>query len=243
MRRVVLVSSAKGGVGKSTVSTNLALSLHQLGHNVGLLDIDIFGPSIPKMLGLESFGEPKLNSDGTKLLPLVGHGVKSMSMGYLVPPGKSVSWRGLLVQKALQQLLFEVEWGPTDYLVVDMPPGTGDVQLTVGQQLHVDGAVLVSTPQQVALIDAERGHDLFKRLEIPVLGLVENMAYFECPCCQERTRIFGPSSDILAANGESLEKLAEIPLEPAIASDSDSGNFVPRSFYLELAKKVVKKLI
>lgn len=195
------------------------------------------------MLGLATFGEPRLNSDGSKLLPLIGHGIKSMSMGFLVPSGKSVSWRGLLVQKALQQLLFEVEWGPTDYLVVDMPPGTGDVQLTVGQQLHVDGAVLVSTPQQIALIDAERGLDLFRRLEIPVLGWVENMSFFECSCCQERTRIFGPSPKLLSFNGERLEKLAEIPLEPTIALESDTGTFRVRDSYLKLAESVVKKLV
>jgi len=227
-----LVSSAKGGVGKSTVAVNLALGLQQKGYSTGILDADIFGPSVPKMLGLENAGEPLLSRDGSRLLPMVGHGLRSMSMGYLIPPNKSVSWRGLLVQKALHQLLFEVEWGPLKYLIVDMPPGTGDIQLTVGQQLAVDGAVIVSTPQQVALIDAQRGIDMFSTLKIPVLGYVENMAYFTCPCCETKSRIFGETPQL------PIEKLGEIPLESNIAAQADSGKFEARPAYAELAENV-----
>lgn len=239
----MVVSSAKGGVGKSTVAANLAYSLVQRGYSTGLLDIDIFGPSVPTMLGLSDAKEPRLNQSGDKLLPMVSHGLKAMSMGFLIPSGKSVSWRGLLVQKALQQLLFQVEWGPTDYLVVDMPPGTGDVQLTLGQQLVVDGAVLVSTPQQVALVDAERGLDLFKLLKIPVLGIVHNMAYFKCPCCNERTDIFGSSAnEATLENLKEVPVLAEIPIERRIAVDADAGRFESSEHYLELADAVAKQL-
>lgn len=236
VNKIIVVSSAKGGVGKSTVAVNLALSLQSKGFSTGLLDADIFGPSIPKMLGLEGSGEPLLSKDGARLLPMVGRGLRCMSMGFLIPPNKSVSWRGLLVQKALHQLLFEVEWGPLEYLVVDMPPGTGDIQLTLGQQLVVDGAVIVTTPQQVAQIDALRGLDMFKSLKVPVLGFVENMAFFECPCCGTKTRVFGPAPELPIA------KLGEVPLESSIAAQADSGLFDIRPAYLQIADNVVQRL-
>lgn len=165
VKKIVAVSSAKGGVGKSTVSANLALALFNQGLNVGILDTDIFGPSVPKLFGLS--GEPVL-TDAGKLTPLINYGVKTMSMGYLVDPNKAVAWRGLLIQKALEQLLFDVEWADVDVLVLDMPPGTGDVQLTIAQQVNVDGAVIVSTPQDMALIDAVRGIELYKVVKVPV---------------------------------------------------------------------------
>lgn len=234
---VILVSSAKGGVGKSTVATSLALAMYKRGHSTGILDADLFGPSIPKMLGLESALEPELTRDG-RLVPLQNLGLKAMSMGFLIPKGKSLSWRGLLIQKALQQLLFEVDWGILDYLIIDMPPGTGDVQLTLCQQLHVDGAVMVSTPQDIALIDVARGADMFRSLGILVIGLVENMAYFECPCCHERTRIFGE----MRGDSLGIPRLESLPLRPDITTGMDSGHPVTDEVFLSLADKVIAGL-
>lgn len=257
------VSSAKGGVGKSTVSANLALALFEKGLNVGLLDVDIFGPSVPKIFNLSDASEPELVPENGHLVPIVNYGIKTMSMGYLVDPNKAVAWRGLLVQKALQQLLFEVQWaGKTsqepdlDVLVLDMPPGTGDVQLTLAQQVQIDGAVLVSTPQDLALIDAVRGLNLFRVVKTPVIGIVENMSSFICPNCHHESHIFGGgrtgehSKLEDEAKERGVEVLAHIPLAAEICASADSGrptmvsapDSAPGQAYRELAAKVVGAL-
>lgn len=243
--KIVLVSSAKGGVGKSTVSVNTALALRQLGKSTGILDVDLFGPSIPKLLNLS--GEPRISETG-KLLPLTNYGLPSMSMGYLVAPEKAVVWRGLMVMKALQQLLFEVQWPHLDYLVVDMPPGTGDTQLTISQQLKVDGAVIVSTPQDIALIDAVKGIAMFEKVNVPLLGLVENMSYFVCPNCSHETHIFGTDGVKKEAAKHNLGILASIPLNAQICTQSDSGKPVVVSDaalakpYMDVASGIISQL-
>lgn len=245
VKNIVLVSSAKGGVGKSTVSVNTALALQQLGKSTGILDVDIFGPSIPKLLRLS--GEPRISDTG-KLLPLSNFGLPSMSMGYLVPPENAVVWRGLMVMKALQQLLFEVQWPHLDYLVVDMPPGTGDTQLTISQQLKVDGAVIVSTPQDIALIDAVKGIAMFEKVNIPILGLVENMSYFVCPNCNHEEHIFGQDGVAREAQKHGLDILASIPLNGKICEQSDSGKPVVLADeklaqpYLQIANNIISRL-
>lgn len=246
VKNIILVSSAKGGVGKSTVSVNLALALHKLGYRAGILDVDIFGPLIPKLLRLA--GEPRLSASG-KLLPLANYGLPSMSMGFLVKPENPVVWRGLMVMKALQQLLFEVEWPELDYLVIDMPPGTGDTQLTISQQLKVNGAVIVSTPQDIALIDAVKGIAMFQKVSIPILGLVQNMSHFTCPNCQHKSHIFGSEGARREAEKYGLDVLASIPLNEDICVHSDSGKPIVVADsaglgapYMDIAKSVIEKL-
>lgn len=242
VKNVILVSSGKGGVGKSTVSINLAQALFEHGHATGILDADIFGPSIPTMLNLNS--EPKMKNG--MLLPLMNYGLKAMSMGFLIPEGKAVAWRGLLVQKALQQLLFEVDWGTLDYLIVDMPPGTGDVQLTIAQQLQVQGAIVVSTPQDIALIDAVRGIDMLKKVGTPIYGLVQNMSVFVCPHCHHSTSVFGNDGALKEAENRGIEMLANIPLNAVISQAADAGKPVvldasnPCSkIYMDFAAKII----
>ncbi|KAH7119655.1 cytosolic Fe-S cluster assembling factor NBP35 [Dendryphion nanum] len=221
VKKVIAVSSAKGGVGKSTVAINLALSFARSGYRTGILDTDIFGPSIPTLLNLS--GEPRLSSNN-QLIPLSNYGLKSMSMGYLIPESSPVAWRGLMVMKALQQLLHEVDWGGLDVLVLDLPPGTGDVQLTITQQVKLDGAVIISTPQDLSLKDATKGVELFRKVEIPILGLVCNMSGFVCPGCGETHPIFGPMDKIRAmCHKYNLKLLGEIPLHPQICEDADRG--------------------
>ena len=188
VRHIIAVASGKGGVGKSTIACNLAVGLARLGLKVGVLDADLFGPSMPKLFGLAA--KPELAPDGQKLVPLEAFGVKVMSIGFLVEEGAPVIWRGPMVMSALNQLLREVAWGELDVLVVDMPPGTGDTQLTMAQNVPLSGAVIVSTPQDLALIDARRGIAMFKQVQVPLLGIVENMSYFLCPHCGGRTDVF-----------------------------------------------------
>ncbi|CAH6720663.1 cytosolic Fe-S cluster assembly factor Cfd1p [[Candida] jaroonii] len=245
VNRILLVSSGKGGVGKSTVSINFAMSLKKLGKKVGILDADLFGPSIPKLLNLN--GEPRISDNG-KLIPLSNYGLESMSMGYLIAPENPVVWRGLMVMKALQQLLYEVEWSKLDYLIIDMPPGTGDTQLTISQQLKVDGAVIVSTPQDIALIDAVKGISMFQKVNIPILGMVQNMSYFLCPNCNHESHIFGNEGAIKKAKELNLDVLASIPLNEQICESADNGKPIvlqdtPISDnYLQLAQAVLNKL-
>jgi ATP-binding protein involved in chromosome partitioning len=220
VRAIVAVASGKGGVGKSTVAVNLALALAVLGLRVGLLDADIYGPSQPRMMGIR--GRPS-SPDGRQLLPMENYGVKVMSMGFMVAEETPMIWRGPMVMSALTQMLREVEWGTLDVMVVDMPPGTGDAQLTMAQQVPLRGAVIVSTPQDLALIDARRGIAMFKRVNVPVLGIVENMSYFLCPQCGTRSDIFGHGGARREAERLKVPFLGEVPLEMTIRETSDSG--------------------
>jgi ATP-binding protein involved in chromosome partitioning len=217
---IVAVASGKGGVGKSTVAANLALALRANGLRVGVLDADIYGPSMPRMLGIS--GRPS-SPDGKRLTPMENYGLRCMSMGFLVPEDKPMIWRGPMVMSALQQMLREVDWGELDIMVVDMPPGTGDAQLTMAQQVPLAGAVIVSTPQDIALLDARKGLNMFRQVEVPVLGIIENMSYFLCPHCGGRSEIFSHGGARLEAERLGAEFLGEVPLDLQIRETSDSG--------------------
>ncbi len=217
---IIAVASGKGGVGKSTVAVNLALALHDLGLRVGILDADIYGPSMPKLLAIR---EKPQTAGGARLKPIVRHGVPVMSIGFLVEEETPMIWRGPMVMSALTQLLREVEWGTLDVMVVDMPPGTGDAQLTMAQQVPLKGAVIVSTPQDLALIDARRGIAMFRRVNVPVLGIVENMSTFICPHCGTRSDIFGHGGARHEAERLGVPFLGEVPLDIAIREKSDAG--------------------
>ncbi|EJD34804.1 P-loop containing nucleoside triphosphate hydrolase protein, partial [Auricularia subglabra TFB-10046 SS5] len=219
VNKVLAVASGKGGVGKSQTgcAANLACALSRQKLNVGVLDLDVYGPSQPTLLGLRDAPEPALTPQGA-LIPLANHGLTCMSMGFLVPGTAPVVWRGLMVQKAVQQLLFDVAWPQLDVLVIDLPPGTGDVALSLGQLVTVDGAVVVSTPQDVALLDVQKGVSAFRKLSIPIFGLILNMAHFTCPTCATPHRIFGPPH--LPAD---VELLAELPVLARVSEDGDAG--------------------
>jgi ATP-binding protein involved in chromosome partitioning len=217
---IVAVASGKGGVGKSTVAVNLALGLAALGLKVGILDADIYGPSQPRMMGIA--GRPQ-SPDGRRLLPMVNYGVKCMSMGFMIAEDTPMIWRGPMVMSALQQMLRDVEWGELDILVVDMPPGTGDAQLTMAQQVPLAGAVIVSTPQDIALLDARKGLNMFRKVEVPVLGIVENMSFFVCPHCGERSEIFSHGGARRESERLGIDFLGEVPLDMAIRETSDGG--------------------
>ncbi|KAI1733686.1 P-loop containing nucleoside triphosphate hydrolase protein [Xylaria scruposa] len=219
--KVVAVSSAKGGVGKSTVAANLSLAFARMGYRAGILDTDIFGPSIPTLFNLS--GEPRLSSNN-QLLPLSNYGVKTMSMGYLVGEDAPVVWRGLMVMKALQQLLHEVEWGGLDVLVLDLPPGTGDTQLSVTQQVVLDGSVIVTTPHTLAVKDAVKGINMFKKVNVPLLGLVQNMSLFCCPHCHHDTAVFGSNERVKElCHNYSIDLLGDIPLHQNVGDDGQRG--------------------
>ena len=217
---IVAVASGKGGVGKSTVAVNLALGLAAGGHAVGVLDADIYGPSMPRMLGIA--GRP-LSTDGRRLEPMENFGVKCMSMGFLVDEETPTIWRGPMVTSALQQMMRDVNWGALDVMIVDMPPGTGDAQLTMAQQVPLAGAVIVSTPQDIALLDARKGLNMFRQVDVPVFGFIENMSYFACPHCGERSEIFSHGGARREADRLGIDFLGEIPLDIAIRETSDSG--------------------
>ena len=220
VRSIVAVASGKGGVGKSTTTTNLALALATLGLKVGVLDADIYGPSQPRMLGIS--GRPT-SPDGKTLDPMNNYGVKCMSMGFLVAEDTPMIWRGPMVQSALQQMLRDVDWGELDVLVVDMPPGTGDAQLTMAQQVPLSGAVIISTPQDIALLDARKGLNMFRKVDVPVLGIIENMSYFSCPSCGHISHPFDHGGARREADKLGMEFLGEIPLDLAIRETSDGG--------------------
>ena len=220
VKNVIAVASGKGGVGKSTVAVNVAVALREMGAKVGLLDGDIYGPNIPGMLGIE--GQPVLKND--KIQPLSAYGIPVMSMGFLTEPGAAVIWRGPMIAQALRQLVQDVAWGELDYLIVDLPPGTGDAPLSLSQMLPLAGAVIVSTPQEVALQDVRRGIAMFEKLRVPVLGVVENMSYFVCPNCAERHEIFDHGGAAEAAREFEIPFLGEIPLDPRIRVSSDQGH-------------------
>ena len=221
IEKIIAVASGKGGVGKSTTACNLALGLARLGLRIGVLDADVFGPSMPRLFGITE--RPDLAADGQKLRPLEKYGVKVMSIGFLVEEGAAVVWRGPMVISALTQFLREVEWGELDVLVVDMPPGTGDAQLTMAQSVPLSGAVIVSTPQDLSLIDARRGIAMFKQVAVPLLGVVENMSYFLCPHCGGRTDIFAHGGARHEAEAHGAPFLGEIPLDLKIRETSDGG--------------------
>ncbi len=223
---IIAVASGKGGVGKSTTAVNLALGLQANGLSVGILDADIYGPSMPRLLAIK--GKPQ-QVDGKLLKPMEAYGLKVMSMGFLVEEDTPMIWRGPMVVSALTQMLREVDWGQLDVIVVDMPPGTGDAQLTLAQRVPLAGAVIVSTPQDLALIDARKGINMFKKVEVPILGLIENMSYFLCPSCGERSDIFGHGGAKDEATRIGVPFLGEVPLHMDIRATSDSGRPVVAS--------------
>ncbi len=220
VRNIIVVGSGKGGVGKSTVAANLALAFAAEGLKTGILDADLYGPSVPKLLGIE--GKPAVREDGI-FSPHQAYGLSAMSIGSMLTPGQAVVWRGPMATSALRQLLRETDWGGLDLLVVDLPPGTGDIQISLFQQAELAGAVIVSTPQDLALIDAQKAVDMIKRLSIPLLGLVENMSYFVAPDTGKRYDIFGHGGAAEAAGGMGLPFLGEVPLDMAIRQTSDAG--------------------
>jgi ATP-binding protein involved in chromosome partitioning len=220
VKHLIAVASGKGGVGKSTVAVNLALGLEALGLKAGILDADIYGPSQPRLLGIAR--RPETSAD-KKLVPIEAYGLKAMSMGFMVGEGTPVVWRGPMVVQALNQMLREVAWGELDVLVIDMPPGTGDVQLTIAQQVPLSGAVIVSTPQDLALIDARKGLAMFRKVSVPVLGIVENMSTFVCPKCGERSEIFGHGGARSEAERLGVPFLGEVPLSMEVRATSDTG--------------------
>jgi ATP-binding protein involved in chromosome partitioning len=216
---IIAISSGKGGVGKSTVATNLAVALAQRGARVGLMDADIYGPNIPRMMGVN--GAPPVENE--KIIPLQAHGVKIMSLGFMIERDQPAIWRGPIIMKIITQFLRDVQWGELDYFLVDMPPGTGDAQLSLVQATMVHGAIIVTTPQEVASGDALRGAKMFQRVAVPVLGVVENMSYFICPHCQERHRIFGAGGGKRLADELDVPLLGEVPFFPAVLSGGDRG--------------------
>ncbi len=220
IRNVIAVASGKGGVGKSTVAVNLAVALHLDGARVGLMDVDIYGPSIPLMTGTE--GRKPVVANG-RLQPVEAHGIKCLSMGYLVPPGQAVVWRGPMLHKAITQFFEDCEWGEIDYLVVDLPPGTGDVQLSLSQIFPLTGAVMVTTPQPVALIDVVKGANMFEKVNVPLLGVIENMSWFACPSCGTRSEIFSHGGGRAAAKEHGWPFLGEIPIDPSVRIGGDAG--------------------
>lgn len=219
VKATIAVASGKGGVGKSTVAANLAVALRRLGFRIGLMDTDVYGPSVPMLLG--GHGEPKVVEG--KLEPPVEHGVKFISMAFFLPKDEAVIWRGPMLHKTVQQFLGDVRWGELDYLVIDLPPGTGDIQLSLCQTASLTGAVIVSTPQDLALSVASKAIFMFEKLKVPVLGIIENMSYYSCPKCGHREDIFGHGGARAAAEKFGFPFLGEIPLDPSIRSQSDSG--------------------
>jgi ATP-binding protein involved in chromosome partitioning len=243
VRFKVAVASGKGGVGKSTVAANLALALGKLGQRVGLMDSDIYGPSQQMMMGIDE--KPFVNPEN-QIVPIERYGVKVMSLGFLMDVDQPVIWRGPMVMKAVEQFLQDVAWGTLDYLVIDLPPGTGDAQLTLTQKIHLSGAVIVTTPQDVSLIDARKGLAMFQKVNVPVLGIVENMSYYVCPKCGNREEIFKHGGGSKTAAQLKVPFLGEIPLDPKVAIGGDSGRPIvagePKSpvtdAYLKIAEAV-----
>ena len=245
-RHIIAVASGKGGVGKSTTAINLALGFKAMGLKVGVLDADIYGPSLPRLTGVNQ----KPEAENNKLIPLEAFGMKVMSIGFLMDEAAPTIWRGPMVMSALEQMLKDVAWGDLDVLVIDMPPGTGDAQLTLSQRAKLSGAVIVSTPQDLALIDARKGLNMFLKVGVPVLGIVENMSYFVCPSCGDTSHIFGHGGAETEAQRLSVPFLGKIPLEMDIRAHSDAGTPIVASqpdspharAYLDIAKTVMERL-
>jgi ATP-binding protein involved in chromosome partitioning len=221
VKNVIAIASGKGGVGKSTTSVNVTLALAETGARVGLLDADIYGPNIPLMMGLRS--KPQLHSEGGKIIPSRSYGVKLMSIGFFLDEDNPVIWRGPMVHGAIQQFLRDVDWGELDYLIIDLPPGTGDAPLSLSQLIPLSGVVIVTTPQDVALQDVAKGMAMFQRLEVPVIGVVENMSYFICPGCESRHEIFGQGGGERIARQFGVPFLGQVPLQPRIREGGDEG--------------------
>ena len=221
VKKIIGVASGKGGVGKSTTATNLALALSNCGLKTALFDADIYGPSIPTMLGYE--GQPAYSIDGKNFEPFDFMGIKSMSIGTLVGRDTPLIWRGAKACGAIEQLLTQTNWGEIDVMVIDMPPGTGDIQITLSQRIKLDGIVIVSTPQDIALIDAVKGVNMFKKVDVPILGIVENMSYFKCPNCNEKHYIYGKSDIRAVAERYGIKNVAEIPIDTKLSSAVDAG--------------------
>ncbi|XP_078089841.1 iron-sulfur cluster transfer protein NUBPL isoform X5 [Mustelus asterias] len=247
VKQIIVVASGKGGVGKSTTAVNLALGLAANNLVVGLLDADVYGPSIPRMMNLR--GNPEL-TDSNLMRPLVNFGIACMSIGFLIEEAAPIVWRGLMVMSAIERLLRKVDWGNLDYLVIDLPPGTGDVQLSISQNVPISGAVIVSTPQDIALLDAQRAAEMFRKVNVPVLGIVQNMSVFQCPKCKYEIHIFGADGAIALATKLGLDVLGDIPLHLNIRETSDKGQPIVVSHpdspeakaYLRLTAEVMKRL-
>ena len=240
---VIAVASGKGGVGKSTTAINLALAIKDLGMTVGILDADIYGPSLPRLTGITK----KPTTEGSKLVPLEAYGMKVMSIGFLMEEDAPTIWRGPMVMSALEQMLKDVLWGDLDVLIIDMPPGTGDAQLTLCQRAKLAGAVIVSTPQDLALIDARKGLNMFVKVGVPVLGIVENMSYFICPSCGETAHIFGHGGAKDTAEKLGVPFLGNVPLEMDIRATSDAGTPIvatkPNSPHVKAYRDIAKKVV
>ena len=241
---IIAVASGKGWVGKSTTTVNIALALSRLGKKVGIMDADIYGPSIPRMMGIS--GQPR-SEDGKTLIPMESYDIKCMSMGFMVPEEEPTIWRGPMVMGALEQMLKDVEWAPLDILIVDMPPGTGDAQLTMAQGTELAGAIIVSTPQDIALLDARKGLNMFRQVDVPILGIIENMSYYICPKCGDEAHIFDNGGARETAKKNDCTFLGEIPLDREIRETSDAGRPIvisktssPHAIaYMEIATKIL----
>ncbi len=246
VKHVIAVGSGKGGVGKSTVAVNLALSLHAQGHKVGLMDADVYGPSIPMMMGVSE----KPMARDKKIIPLEAHGVKLISIGVLIDENAPAIWRGPIVSRVVQQFLQDVEWGELDYLIIDLPPGTGDIQLTLVQSVALSGAVIVTTPQAVALLDVIKANEMFKTVNTPILGVVENMSHYTCTKCSHEESIFSQGGAQKEAERIGSTVLGQIPIEPAVCQGGDSGKPIviqesdskAKQIFAEIAQKVVEKV-
>ena len=246
-KNIIAIASGKGGVGKSTFAVNFSVALKQLGNKVGILDADIYGPSVPRMMDISE--KPKAN-ENKKLIPLEKYGIKCMSIGFLIGEDTPTIWRGPMVMKALEQMFNGVEWGELDYLIIDLPPGTGDAQITLAQSSKLSGSIIISTPQDIALIDARKAINMFKRVDVPVLGIVENMSYFICSNCDERHEIFSNGGAKKEAENFKTNFLGELPIDKSLRIQSDEGNPVcisdPESniskIYLQIAEKVIQNL-
>jgi ATP-binding protein involved in chromosome partitioning len=247
VRFKIAVASGKGGVGKSTVAANLALALERLGHRVGLMDSDIYGPSQQMMMGIDE--KPYVNPSN-QIVPIERYGVQVISLGFLMDVDQPVIWRGPMVMKAVEQFLQDVAWGKLDFLVIDLPPGTGDAQLTLTQKIHLSGAVIVTTPQDVSLIDARKGLAMFQKVNVPLLGIVENMSYYVCPSCGHREEIFKHGGGQKTAERLKVPFLGEIPLDPKVVVGGDSGRPIVASepdslvsrAYMKIAQEIAKQL-
>jgi ATP-binding protein involved in chromosome partitioning len=244
IKNIIAIASGKGGVGKSTTAVNLALALVQKGVRTGILDADIYGPSQPLMLGVTTRPEVK---DKRTLQPIMAHGLQSMSIGYLIDAESPMVWRGPMVSTALQQLLHDTQWDNLDYLVIDLPPGTGDIQLTLAQKIPVSGAIIVTTPQDLALMDARRAYEMFKKVNVPVLGIVENMSIHICPNCGHQEAIFGAGGGQRMAEKCGIELLGAIPLDIQLREQTDSGcptaAAEPQSHYADLYRTIASRVM